>query len=73
MRLRHRAAAAATTLAVAEDNVRWGVNVDQDYGKYWQYAGPAKVKGRGMCISIIADTYYYDEHARLYKAGQHCG
>ncbi|NED50354.1 hypothetical protein G3I24_05465, partial [Micromonospora aurantiaca] len=58
---------------LTEDNVRWGVNVDQDNGKYWQYAGPVKVKGRGMCISFVAETYYYDEHAHLYKSGQHCG
>lgn len=60
-----------TTLT--EDNIRWGVNVDQDNGKYWQYAGPVKVKGRGMCISFVAETYYYDEHAHLYKSAQHCG
>ncbi|NKZ02675.1 hypothetical protein [Actinomadura latina] len=60
-----------TTLT--EDNIRWGVNIDQDNGKYWQYAGPVKVKGRGMCISIVASTYYYDEFAHLYKSAQHCG
>lgn len=58
---------------LAEDNVRPGVNVDDDYGDYKYYAGPVRVKGKGMCISLIADTYYYDEHARAYYPGQHCG
>jgi hypothetical protein len=58
---------------LTEDNVRNGVNTDSDNGKFWKLAGPVRVKGKNMCISFVADSYYYDEHAHLSKSGILCG
>lgn len=58
---------------LTEDNYHPGVNVDDDSGKFKYYAGPVKVKGRGLCVSLVADTWYYDERAHAYIPGQHCG
>ncbi|MEV5576648.1 hypothetical protein AB0L06_42035 [Spirillospora sp. NPDC052269] len=56
----------------AEDNNRPGVNTDYDGGKFLKWAGPVKVKGKGLCVSIVADTYYYDEHGHAYLPHKHC-
>ncbi|ROO84527.1 hypothetical protein EDD29_2054 [Actinocorallia herbida] len=70
---KHKASIWLYNQTLAEDNVHEGVNTDSDSGKFKYYAGPVKVKGRNMCISFVADTWYYDEHAHLYKAGILCG
>ncbi|GAA3221680.1 hypothetical protein [Actinocorallia longicatena] len=48
-------------------------SVDSDSGKFKLYAGPVRVKGRHLCITVVADTWYYDEHAHLYKGHILCG
>ncbi|GLZ29578.1 hypothetical protein Lesp02_17680 [Lentzea sp. NBRC 105346] len=55
-----------------DDNNRPGYNNDFDSGKFQYYAGPVKVYGKGKCVVINADTWYYDEHAHKNTGAVHC-
>lgn len=50
-----------------EDNVRPGVNEDRDGGKFKWYAGPVRVKGRNLTVTIWASTDYRGEKAHTVK------